>query len=44
MEGGFQGRFHREGQIPTSEGHHSGSSDLSKPQNKGEIDGEKKTL
>jgi hypothetical protein len=43
-KGGFQERFHRDEQIPTSEGHHSESSDLSKPQNKGEIDGEKKTL
>jgi hypothetical protein len=44
MEGGFQGRFHRDGQIPTIEGHHSESSDLSKPQNIGENDGEKNTL
>jgi hypothetical protein len=44
MEGGFKGRFHRDGQILISEGHHSESSDLSKPQNIGENDGEKKTL
>jgi hypothetical protein len=43
-KGDLQGRFRRDGQIPTSEGHHSESSDLSKPQNIGEIDGEKKTL
>jgi hypothetical protein len=43
MEGGFEGRFHRDEQIPTSEGHHLESSDLSKPQNIGETDGEKKT-
>jgi hypothetical protein len=43
-KGGFQGRFHRDGQIPTSDGHHSESSDLSKPQNIRENDREKKTL
>jgi hypothetical protein len=44
MEWGFQGRFYRDGQTPTSEGHHSESSDLSKSQNIRENDGEKKTL
>jgi hypothetical protein len=44
MEGGFQGRFHRDEQTLTSEGHHSESSDLNKSQNIGENDGEKKTL
>jgi hypothetical protein len=44
MEGGFQGRFYRDGQTPTSEGHHSESSDLRKSQNIRENDGEKKTL
>jgi hypothetical protein len=39
---GLQGRFHRDGQILTSEGHHLESSDLSKPQNIGEINGEKR--
>jgi hypothetical protein len=44
MEGGFQGRFHRDGQTPTSEGHHSELSDLNKSQNIGESNEEKKTL
>jgi hypothetical protein len=41
---GFQGRFRRDGQIPTSEGHHLESTNLSKPQNIRENNGEKKTL
>jgi hypothetical protein len=44
MKGGFQGRSHRDRQTPTSEGHHSESSDLNKSQNIGENDREKKTL
>jgi hypothetical protein len=43
-KGGFQGRFHRDGQTPTSEGHHSKSSDLSKSQNIRENNREKKML
>jgi hypothetical protein len=44
MEGGFQERFRRDRQISTSEGHDLESSDLSKPQNIGENDREKKML
>jgi hypothetical protein len=44
MEVGFQGRFHRDEQILTGEGHHSESSDSTKPQNIEENDEEKKTL
>jgi hypothetical protein len=40
-KGGFQGRFHRDGQTQTSEAHHSGSSGLSKFQNIGGNDEEK---
>jgi hypothetical protein len=41
---GFQRRFHRDGQTPTSEGHHLESSDLSKSQNIGENPREKNML